>query len=93
MKANHVEIWACTDCTMVHANGESGEQDPNVTPWSMLDEGDEVTAGGMSYESDNDEDRADEDKIDFSTRTCDGCGQPLAGERYRHTLWYDEIKL
>lgn len=92
---DHGDAWVCTDCYMAHHYGTTsqptadggtvwyaGESDTpcDREPLTRLvgldawDDTDSVTGDGMD---------------DFSRSSCDGCGSPLGGSRFRLHLTAD----
>ncbi len=91
-------IWACTDCTHAHANGEYDPDRPDSEPepLSLIKTDETVTLGLFSEEHADTctpEDRAegcDCEHDTFSTSACGACGSTLHGERYAMTVWHEE---
>jgi len=81
-------IWVCTDCFLLHANGEHPEN-PDREPLSLIGPGYSVTLGltADEHESWCDGDECACDHIEFWSAACQGCGSALAGERWALTLW------
>lgn len=83
------DLWLCTDCTMLTANGELGQGDADadkahadaMTAHLGADWHRGLVLGGCTHAADG-EDSCGCDRVEFSSRGCDGCGSPLAG--YRH---------
>lgn len=69
-------IWVCTDC--LFAREGDGTENPDREPWGLLPTAD-VSLGVLWPEHC--------ERRDFDTAPCDGCGTPLAGERYAYTVW------
>lgn len=79
------DLWVCTDCAMMLANGELGQGDRNaeiahaqrmneeLAGW--LQEGGPYVQMVLSGEEDDDS--------RFSWSRCDGCGSTLGGDRER----------
>lgn len=85
MKHDTTTIWVCENCMYAHAYGET-LHDTDPTPLTKL-EGLEVTQGIME---DDHNGWCGCERIDFSSASCDGCEQTLAGERHALTLWDKE---
>ena len=90
-------IWVCSDCMLVHANGECGE-DTDREPWGLLKPGQTVTMGLPADEHSKycavrktgrwpNNYECDCERNDFSTSPCEGCGSYLHGDRYAFGLW------
>ena len=94
MKANHLNLWACTDCTLTHANGEC-DPDPDRKPWSLWTDGEVITMGLLTEEHADTctpadrEEGCDCERREFDTSPCGGCGSRLAGTRDAFTAWWD----
>lgn len=73
------EIEVCQDCTMVHANGETGNETPDREPWGEMPPGADVA---MYFDSET-----GEGFDPFSWHDCDACGTTLAGERFRFAVF------
>lgn len=86
--ASPVTIWACIDCTLMHANGECTET-PDREPLSLIPDGAVVTLGTLEHEEwcDPDADECECERMDFSKMWCQACGSTLAGERHALTIW------
>lgn len=71
------DLLVCTDCTLLIANGETGngiETDELVAAAQVAIWGDDAI--GLTLNCPEDCDGR------FSSRSCDGCGDPLAGDRH-----------
>jgi hypothetical protein len=95
MKVTH-ELWVCTDCMLVHANGESperGSEEPET--WAIW-KGDErlhgLAMGGEHVEDcpNGPEGPRDADcdceTREFDRSPCDGCGSNLHGTRHAFVI-------
>ncbi len=93
-------IWVCTDCMIVHANGEENPDRRADEPetWALWDDDKYELAMGMSREEHNDgcpnsnddtwgREDCDCEELSFTWSSCDGCGSTLGGERYAFTYW------
>lgn len=90
-------LWVCFDCINAHANGEDPLEPTEHEPLSEIPEDADVTMGMLRKEhargcpnrkkSAGVEEECECETIPFSSRTCDGCGCPLAGERHALTMW------
>jgi hypothetical protein len=72
--ATHL-LSLCTDCALIVANGETGRGE----------EVDVAIAAAQTMRLDDDAARlvlTMAEPVPFSTVTCDGCGERLAGERH-----------
>lgn len=97
LKPHHGTIWLCEDCALA-AHGLADERDPDYvperTPLDFIEPGDVLTPGMLSAEhecapGDERAENCDCEHITYSTRRCDGCGDPDAGSRDAFTLWWD----
>lgn len=92
-------LWVCTDCMLVHCNGECGElPEGSPVPLSLL-AGDEITAGMLLEEHDEEcpnrkagnevsrQHDCDCETQSFSWQACKGCGSSDGGERHALTAW------
>lgn len=78
-------LWLCDNCTFVLANGDSsgvGEDDPE--PLSKITTGDLM----LGWPERDRYDGTIPETIDFSTRSCDGCGEWHHGTRHAAMLVY-----
>jgi hypothetical protein len=91
-----VQLWVCSDCIILLANGETADPVPDPAPLSLLT-GEDVVPGG---EHDDDcpnhagsptrgEQDCDCETQSFSWSTCDGCGSVLGGDRHAATVFSD----
>lgn len=93
--------WACTDCLMLLANGETPDRmsEAETAEWLVEIErrhsgpitlgralGDE---GCTCTEWDSDEHREGCERTEFSMFGCDMCGSSLGGARDAVTFWLD----
>lgn len=86
-------IWVCADCILVHANGECDPDRPEglPEPLSAIGEGFHIAMGLRSEDHDGEctpEDREAGcgcETREFSTSSCDGCGDSHYGTR--HAMW------
>lgn len=87
------EISVCTDCMLLHANGEFDPDRPTdePEPLALITEGYSVTLGGEHTDMCelNEYGECDCDQLGFSGQPCQGCGSWLGGDRYLMTLWQD----
>lgn len=97
----HWNGWACVDCTMFLANGETPPDwdEERTANWRRRIEERmtgtvDVTLGrlcgedGCEHDDPSDEEHAAQCERDpFSRSWCDHCGERLAGERYAITGW------
>jgi hypothetical protein len=89
------QMAVCTDCLSVLANGEC--EYPSQTAADAHGEGmtrmlgdHEVTLGWPFTAQDQEDWDAGieiDDQLGFSWRSCDGCGSPLGGDRFKATIW------
>jgi hypothetical protein len=70
-------IMVCVDCMHAEVNGEMTD-DLRKDPWSEIPEHWQVA---LDFDPET-----DEGHDHFSTRDCDACGDPLAGERFRFVV-------
>ncbi len=88
-------VVICQCCMLVHANGEGCAEHDGPDPLNKIQRPYSITAGLLADEHDESCTAADREagcdceRIEFSRATCDGCGEHLAGTRYRVTLWED----
>ncbi len=87
-------VWACIDCTLMHANGETGELPDGCVPLSEVRDDEQVTMGLTEEEHhedctewDRSEGNCDCDRISFTWQSCELCTCRLGGERQAFTLW------
>ena len=89
-------IWVCTDCMILHANGDepTDPREDEPAPWALWDDGSDVTMGITREDHDCDDpdawERADDcgcERREFSWSQCQGCGSHLGGSRYAFTYW------
>ena len=81
-------IEVCYDCLAIHANGETGSDEPtDCVPWGLLPDAD-VTMGGADCSCKNGyQDECECDQTNFSWNDCDACGSSLGGYRHTFTVW------
>ena len=89
-------IWVCEDCTLVHAGYSADElgYTPAVEPWG-LEPAIDVTPGQMAEDHAEDcpnhgtwaGEECECDVRDFSSSSCDGCGDTNGGTRHAFTYW------
>lgn len=83
-------LWVCVDCLMTDVNGEIPEDrdDRSPLPWSKWDDTREITLGLMKEEHscDGSDPECGCESIEFSWRSCDGCGSHLGGSRQAYTF-------
>lgn len=97
---DHWNGWACTDCTMLIANGETPPEMTEAETAAWLNEIDRrmdgtttVTLGRMLGEDGCEHRQLCEEHMDqcerdeFSWAQCDYCGSTLGGERHAITGW------
>ena len=83
----HYTIEVCTDCTMMHANGEISEPAPDPLPWALMPDSD-VTMGSFGpCRWECPEGECECDSIGFTWAPCEGCGSTLGGHRELFTVW------
>jgi hypothetical protein len=89
-------IWVCICCLLSHANGECCDSDSHGgdgrEPLSLIGEGYSIALGISDDEHADECGRGEEcdcDRDHYSTRTCEGCGSALEGERHAMTLFND----
>lgn len=97
-------IWVCEDCMFLHVTGEVSDDRPAdyPSPWAVWEAtrtsvSEYVTFGMVLSEHEEGCDHAmpngcECEHISFSSASCDGCGQHLAGDRYAFTTWTLEEK-
>ena len=85
------EIQVCFDCLQVHANGDTGGNEPNCEPWALMQDLD-VSMGSVSgCDCKNGyQDECECDYTEFSWSQCDACGSSLGGYRHTFTVWGEE---
>lgn len=99
----HSLLWVCTDCILQLVNADTAgcPEEKVPTLWSKVDPlppGSLLTPGMLTSEHEDScpvfyggitgaEFQCDCDRIEFSTRPCDGCGEDLGGSRFAATLW------
>lgn len=92
-------LWVCTDCIVLHANGEEPADPTEYEPLSLIPEDADVTMGLLWEEhADDCANRAAEELVEecscetreFSHSRCDGCGN-LPGTRHALTLWTEPV--
>lgn len=96
----HWNGWACVDCTMFLANGETPpdwDEDRTARWLSRIEKcmtgTAHVTLGrlcgedGCEHDEPNEEHAAQCERIAFSWSWCDHCDEPIPGERYAITGW------
>lgn len=97
-KAIVANIWVCTDCMILHCNGDISDPPPEYDPLSLIEDNYELTAGLLAEEHNDDcqvkltggwpvDYECDCERNEFSTSPCDGCGSPYHGERHAMSLW------
>lgn len=87
--------WACTDCTILLANGEAPADMSEDQVTAREDQIDARNAGytitlGMLREEhscDGTSDECDCEVTSFSWSPCDVCGSNLGGERHAVSFW------
>jgi hypothetical protein len=92
-------LWVCTDCMLMHCNGECGElPEGSPVPLCLL-AGTDTTMGMLLEEHEEEcpnrlagreacrEHECDCETRSFSWSSCEGCGSPLGGERHALTAW------
>jgi len=87
--------WVCTDCMVARENDEWPEMQDDDTPWpwSLFTEaewGERVTPGPVVTNwitRDDVTNEIAEGFDEFSPARCSGCGQTLAGSRWRYAEW------
>lgn len=98
------EISVCQCCMLTEANGEccGPDYDNNhglegfgggVEPLSLISPEDGLAMGGEHSEYCTEDDRGagcDCDQLGFSWSSCEGCGSPLGGDRYKMTVFPNE---
>jgi hypothetical protein len=98
-KTDPTLIWVCTDCMLgqegydEHEMGRPFEREP----MGEIPEGFDLTAGMLRKEHAQGcpnrkkktagVEQCDCERIEHSTRSCDGCGQHLHGTRHAYTMW------
>lgn len=95
----HGKISVCTDCMLLHANGEYDPDRPESEPepLSAIPEGFRVTLGITEEEHSEYCTPADREEgcgceqLGFSYWACEGCGSTLGGDRFAMTLWDERI--
>jgi hypothetical protein len=80
-RTDYTTVWLCGDCT---ADGH------NSAPLYTY-EGDNLVVTGRVPLTPNFDINTEEGVHDFDKEPCDYCETYLAGERYRHALWYNDI--
>jgi hypothetical protein len=89
-------LWVCVCCLFARegdGDGCDGNGGCAGSPWALLEEDDEVTAGMLAErhvcgrEHGLEVDECDCERRNFSHSSCDGCGSPLGGSRHAYTLW------
>jgi hypothetical protein len=97
----HANGWACSDCTMLLANGETPPEwgEDETASWlAEIDrraEGTEHATLGRLVSEDgcdcetwhSDQHRESCERRDFSWSSCDVCGSTLGGSREAVTFW------
>lgn len=100
---DHANGWACVDCLMLLANGETPPEmteDETTEYLARVDAGCSgsslVTLGrlygeehGCEHTNDDDDDHYQCETLDFSMSHCDVCGSRLGGSRHAVTFWLD----
>lgn len=74
-----VEAWACTDCSMLFANGETPPEMTEDETWAWQENIADRTAGYHVAVGDEEQ--------EFSWTSCDTCGSRLGGSRHAVTLF------
>ena len=78
---DYTTVWLCGDCTADERN------------WAYVYtyEGDNLVVTGKMPRTPNFDTETEAGIYDFDMEPCDECGTYLAGVRYRHALWYNDI--
>jgi hypothetical protein len=90
---DHATVWACIDCTSLHANGDVGDPAPEHEPLGLIGPNEHVTLGlvreehSCDYDTDWSAGNCQCERDEFSWSSCDTCGSPLGGERHAMTIW------
>ena len=83
-------IEVCYDCLAIHANGETGSDEPtDCVPWGLFPDEEVSMGGGYCYctESEREAGECECDQTNFSWSPCEGCGSYLGGYRHTFTVW------
>jgi hypothetical protein len=90
-----VQLWVCTDCILLLANGETADPVPDPEPLRLLSTEDVVPGGDHDDDCPNRPDSPTRGETDcgcevqsFTWAPCDGCGA-AGGERHAATVFYD----
>jgi len=95
MTRDYVTVWVCVDCYFAHHYGRTyvdgawfaGESDTpcDREPLGLLDGFD--IADNTYPEGDDPDEPGETGEMDFSWRSCEGCGSTLGGSRHRLALF------
>lgn len=95
-RTDHIAAWCCTDCIMLHANGETPPHMTEAETDAWLESmGDIMPTVGRHTDDcgcstwDSPYHRDVCETLEFSWKPCQSCGSTLGGERHAITLWED----